>query len=85
MTNFNRNDTINLFSKLSFRRAWNWAKVFPVLYLSKWTGDPFNGVCRYPFRLNPPPAVTCDVPNAPADFVSFTRPSGMLEMNFFRK
>ena len=40
MTNFNRNDTINLFSKLSFRRAWNGIQVLSSYYISKWTRKP---------------------------------------------
>ncbi len=39
MTNFNRNDTFNLFSKLSFRRTWNGIQVLSSYYISKWTAQ----------------------------------------------
>jgi radical SAM protein with 4Fe4S-binding SPASM domain len=84
MVNFNRNDTINLFSKLSFRRAWNLTKVVSSFYLSKWTKRPIQwGV---PDSISFEPTTSCNLrcPECPSGLRSFTRPKGMLEMNFFR-
>ena len=85
MANFNRNDTINLFSKLSFRRAWNWIIVLSSFYVSKWTRRPVQwGV---PVSISFEPTTSCNLrcPECPSGLRSFTRPRGMLEMNFFRQ
>ena len=84
MASFNRNDTFNLFSKLSFRRSWNWVKVISSFYLSKWTKQPIQwGV---PISISFEPTTSCNLrcPECPSGLRSFTRPRGMLEMNFFK-
>jgi radical SAM protein with 4Fe4S-binding SPASM domain len=85
MANFNRHDTINLFSKLSFRRAWNGMAVLSSFFLSKWTRKPVQwGV---PVSISFEPTTSCNLrcPECPSGLRSFTRPKGMLEMNFFRR
>ena len=84
MTKFNRNDTINLLSKLSFRRGWNWIQVISSFYLSKWTRRPIQW--GSPVSISFEPTTSCNLrcPECPSGLRSFTRPSGMLEMNFFR-
>lgn len=85
MANFNRNDTINLFSKLSFRRVWNGIRVLSSYYISKWTSRPVQwGV---PVSISFEPTTSCNLrcPECPSGLRSFTRPRGMLEMNFFRQ
>ena len=84
MTKFNRNDTINLLSKLSFRRGWNWTKVISSFYLTKWTRRPIQwGV---PVSVSFEPTTSCNLrcPECPSGLRAFTRPRGMLEMNFYR-
>ena len=84
MSNFNRNDTINLFSKLSLRRAWNGISVLSSYYVSKWTGRPVQW--GMPVSVSFEPTTSCNLrcPECPSGLRSFTRPRGMLEMNFFR-
>src|SRR4249920_1241023 len=85
MTQFNRNDTINIFSKLSFRRTWNWTKVVSSFYLSKWTRRPIQwGV---PVSVSFEPTTSCNLrcPECPSGLRAFTRPTGMLEKNFFKE
>ena len=84
MSNFNRNDTINLFSKLSLRRAWNGISVLSSYYVSKWTGRPVQW--GMPVSVSFEPTTSCNLrcPECPSGLRSFTRPRGMLEMSFFR-
>ena len=84
MANFNRNDTINLLTKLSVQRAWNWIKVISSFYLSKWTKKPFQwGI---PVSISFEPTTSCNLrcPECPSGLRSFTRPRGMLEKHFFQ-
>ena len=85
MANFNRKDTLNLISKLSLRRVWNGISVLSSFYVSKWTGRPVQwGV---PVSISFEPTTSCNLrcPECPSGLRSFTRPRGMLEMNFFRQ
>lgn len=85
MTQINWNDTINIFSKLSFRRTWNWTKVFFSFYLSKWTRRPIQW--GMPVSISFEPTTSCNLrcPECPSGLRSFTRPRGMLEISFFKK
>jgi radical SAM protein with 4Fe4S-binding SPASM domain len=83
MPAFNRNDTLNLLSKLTLRRAWNAGKVLGSYYLSKWTKTPVQW--GYPVSISFEPTTSCNLrcPECPSGLRSFTRPTGMLEQNFF--
>ncbi len=84
MASFNLNDTINLFSKLSFRRVWNGILVLCSFYLSKWTRQPIQW--GSPVSVSFEPTTSCNLrcPECPSGLRSFTRPRGMLEKKFFR-
>lgn len=85
MAKLNRNDTINFFSKLTVRRTWNGMKVLSSYYISKWTHKPIQwGV---PVSISFEPTTHCNLrcPECPSGLRSFTRPKGMLEVNFFRQ
>jgi len=84
MARFNLNDTINLLSKLTLRRTWNAGKVLSSFYFSKWTRKPVQW--GYPVSLSFEPTTSCNLrcPECPSGLRSFTRPTGMLENNFFR-
>ncbi len=84
MPDFNLNDTVNLFSKLSLRRGWNGVKVLSSYYVSKWTRRPVQwGV---PVSISFEPTTSCNLrcPECPSGLRSFTRPTGMLEKEFFQ-
>src|ERR1700743_1482843 len=85
MTKINRHDTINLFTKLSFRRAWNGILVLSSYYVSKWTRRPVQWGA--PVSLNFEPTTSCNLrcPECPSGLRSFSRPTGMLEQKFFQK
>ncbi len=83
MPALNRNDTINLISKLTPRRLFNGIKVLGSFYLSKWTGKAIQwGV---PVSVSFEPTTSCNLrcPECPSGLRAFTRPTGMLEKKFF--
>jgi len=85
MPAFNRNDTVNLLSKLTLRRLWNGGKVLSSYYLSKWTGKAIQW--GYPVSISFEPTTSCNLrcPECPSGLRAFTRPTGMLENGFFRQ
>lgn len=84
MPSFNWHDSINLMSKLTFRRVWNAGKVLSSYYLSKWTRKPVQW--GYPVSISFEPTTSCNLrcPECPSGLRAFTRPTGMLQKNFFR-
>jgi radical SAM protein with 4Fe4S-binding SPASM domain len=84
MSQFNWNDSINLFSKLSFRRAWNGVKVLSSYYISKWFKKPVQW--GMPVSISFEPTTSCNLrcPECPSGLRAFTRPTGMLQKNFFK-
>lgn len=84
MPSFNWHDSINLMSKLTFRRAWNAGKVLSSFYLSKWTRKPIQW--GYPVSISFEPTTSCNLrcPECPSGLRAFTRPTGMLQKDFFR-
>src|SRR5579871_5250139 len=85
MPAFNFNDSINLMSKLTPRRIWNGTKVLSSYYISKWTKKPVQW--GYPISISVEPTTSCNLrcPECPSGLRSFTRPTGMLEENLFKK
>jgi radical SAM protein with 4Fe4S-binding SPASM domain len=83
MPSFNYNDTINLASKLSIRRVWNGLKVLSSFYLSKFTNKPIQW--GYPVSISFEPTTSCNLrcPECPSGLRAFTRPTGMLQKDFF--
>ncbi len=85
MSQFNWNDSLNLLSKLSFRRVWNGLKVYSSYQWSKWTGRPVQW--GYPVSISFEPTTSCNLrcPECPSGLRAFTRPTGMLQKDFFRE
>src|SRR5918993_749993 len=85
MAGFNLNDTVNLFSKLTLRKTWNASKVLGSYYISKWSGRPLQW--GNPISVSFEPTTSCNLrcPECPSGLRSFTRPTGMLEDNLFKK
>ncbi|MBS1948922.1 MAG: SPASM domain-containing protein [Bacteroidetes bacterium] len=85
MPAFNLNDTLNLFSKLTLRRAWNGVKVLGSYYISKWFKKPVQW--GYPVSVSFEPTTSCNLrcPECPSGLRAFTRPTGMLQKNFFNE
>lgn len=81
----NINNFFNLINKLTFRKAINIAKIYTSFYIARFTKKPIQwGV---PFSISIEPTTSCNLrcPECPSGLRSFTRPTGMLEENFFQK
>ncbi|HEX4849430.1 MAG TPA: radical SAM/SPASM domain-containing protein [Puia sp.] len=83
MPSLNLNDTVNLFTKLTWRRSWNAAKVLSSYYVSKWMKKPIQW--GYPISVSFEPTTSCNLrcPECPSGLRSFTRPTGMLQKDSF--
>ena len=85
MPYFNWNDSLNLISKLNFPKVWNAAKVWSSYQLSKLTGKPIQW--GLPISISIEPTTSCNLrcPECPSGLREFTRPTGMLQKDFFRQ
>lgn len=85
MAYFNWNDTVNLASKLTFKRISNALKVYSSYTLTKWLKRPVQW--GYPISISFEPTTSCNLrcPECPSGMRAFTRPTGMLEESFFKK
>ena len=85
MIYFNLQDSINFISKITFRRAWNASKILCSYQLSKLSGKAIQW--GFPMSISFEPTTSCNLrcPECPSGLRSFTRPTGMLEKDFFRK
>lgn len=77
-------DGLNFISKFTWKRAWNAMKVMSSFYASKAFKRPMQwGV---PISLTVEPTTSCNLrcPECPSGKREFTRPTGMLQQDFFR-
>ena len=83
MPGFNFNDSVNLLGKLTFKRAWNAAKVMCSFYVSRILNKPVQW--GYPISISFEPTTSCNLrcPECPSGLRAFTRPTGMLQKDFF--
>ncbi|WP_246186177.1 hypothetical protein [Phnomibacter ginsenosidimutans] len=79
------NDTVNLLSKLTLRRLWNAGKVWSSYQLSKWLRKPIQW--GLPVSISFEPTTSCNLrcPECPSGLREFSRPTGMLQQDFFAK
>lgn len=78
-------DSINFISKLNPSKVYNAASVLSSFYIARWSGKPIQwGV---PFNMSIEPTTTCNLgcPECPSGLKSFTRPTGNLEYEFYKK
>jgi radical SAM protein with 4Fe4S-binding SPASM domain len=83
MPEFNLNDSMNLLSKLTPRRVWNGVKVLSSYYASLISKKPVQW--GLPVSISFEPTTSCNLrcPECPSGLRAFTRPTGMLEKDFF--
>ena len=83
MPDFNLNDTLNFAGKLTPARIRNGIKVFTSYYLTKLTKKPVQW--GYPVSISFEPTTSCNLrcPECPSGLREFTRPTGMLQKDFF--
>jgi radical SAM protein with 4Fe4S-binding SPASM domain len=81
---FNRNDSINFLRKLTVKRIWNATKVFAGFQVARLLNKPVQW--GYPISISFEPTTSCNLrcPECPSGLRAFTRPTGMLEKDFFR-
>ena len=85
MPAINWNDTFNLVSKLTPSRVWNGVKVLSSYYLSLVRKKPVQW--GLPVSISFEPTTSCNLrcPECPSGLRAFTRPTGMLQKDFFRQ
>ncbi|MCX6292959.1 MAG: radical SAM/SPASM domain-containing protein [Sphingobacteriales bacterium] len=85
MPEFNFNDSKNLIKKLTVRRIWNVLKVMSSFQLSQWLKKPVQW--GYPISVSFEPTTSCNLrcPECPSGLRAFTRPTGMLQKDFFKE
>jgi len=85
MPAINYNDSINFLRKLTLRRVWNAGKVLSSFYVSRFFGRPVQW--GLPISISFEPTTSCNLrcPECPSGLRAFTRPTGILEKDFFRQ
>jgi radical SAM protein with 4Fe4S-binding SPASM domain len=78
-------DTANLLSKLTPRRAWNAARVTESYLRSRVTGRAEHRGLPISIAFEPTTSCNLRCPECPSGLRSFTRPTGMLGADLFRK
>lgn len=78
-------DSKNLFSKLTFRRLWNALKVYSSFYLTRWRKKPIQWGMPFSIAIEPTTACNLRCPECPSGLRAFTRDTGNLKTDFFRK
>lgn len=78
-------DVFNFMSKLTFKRVSNAAAVLFSYYIAKYFKRPVHW--GMPFNISVEPTTSCNLrcPECPSGLRSFTRPTGMLQLDFFKK
>ena len=84
MPQFNWNDSTNLLSKLTLRRFVNGAKLLGSFYASRLLNKPVQW--GYPVSISFEPTTSCNLrcPECPSGLRQFSRPTGMLQNDFFK-
>ena len=85
MPAFHKNDVLNLLSKLTVKRMVNGIKVLTSFYITKLFNRPVQW--GLPVSISFEPTTSCNLrcPECPSGLRSFSRPTGMLQQDFFQK
>lgn len=83
--NKNYKDGLNLLSKVTPARAWNALKILGSYFYSRYTGTPT--VKGMPIAISFEPTTSCNLrcPECPSGLRSFTRPTGMMQEDLYKK
>lgn len=79
------NDSIQLLRKTTLRRTVNAVKVYGSFYWSKWTGKPQQKGKPLAIAIEPTTACNLGCPECPSGLKQFTRPTGNLKQDFYKK
>ncbi|NVK83965.1 MAG: SPASM domain-containing protein [Cytophagia bacterium] len=83
--NRNWRDGLNYASKLTPLRLWNMVQLVASYYASKVSGRPFHSGMPTSISLEPTTSCNLRCPECPSGLRNFTRPTGMLEEDIYRK
>jgi radical SAM protein with 4Fe4S-binding SPASM domain len=78
-------DTLRFVSKTTPRRLWNYAKVLASYFLTRWQRKPIQWGLPVTISLEPTTACNLRCPECPSGLRAFTRETGNLREDFFRK
>lgn len=78
-------DNIRLLGKLTLRKAMNAAKVMSSYYWSRISGKPVQWGLPISIAIEPTTSCNLRCPECPSGKREFTRPTGMLEEDFFKR
>lgn len=81
----NLHDSLNFLSKLTYKRSTNAIKLLCSYYLSRLSGK--SRQAGLPLSISIEPTTSCNLrcPECPSGLRSFTRPTGMLQEQMFKK
>ena len=79
------NDSIQMLKKASFRRLNNALKVYGSYYQSKWSGRPKQKGLPMAIAIEPTTACNLGCPECPSGLKQFTRPTGNLKEDLYKK
>lgn len=79
------NDSLNFIRKHTIRRAWNVALVFISYWLTRWLRRPIQWGMPITVSIEPTTACNLRCPECPSGLRAFTRETGNLREDFFRK
>jgi radical SAM protein with 4Fe4S-binding SPASM domain len=78
-------DSINFLSKMTPRRLWNASKVFASYHATKWSKEPKQWGMPFTVTMEPTTACNLKCPECPSGLRAFSRETGNLKEDFFRK
>lgn len=82
---FYRHDALNFLRKITLRRAWNVAKLLASYHLTNLARRPIQWGLPMTVSIEPTTACNLRCPECPSGLRAFTRPTGNLKEDFFRK
>ena len=80
-----RHDVANFLSKVTVRRAWNVLLLYASYQLTKWVRRPIQWGLPMTISIEPTTACNLRCPECPSGLRAFTRPTGNLKEDFFKK
>lgn len=78
-------DSFHFLSKLTLRRIWNFTQVIASFYVSKWTRRAIQWGMPVTVSIEPTTACNLRCPECPSGLRAFSRETGNLKEDFFRK